>query len=97
MENIYLIESTFEIMKSGVTILIIKIVCYIEENLTANFSTWIVGRADGYRRNIKFIPTPTKIPYSTPITRHRKKVANIGIKSFLLDFHMSFTTSYSIM
>jgi len=29
-----------------------------------------------------FMPTPTKIPSSTPIARHRTNVANVGIKSF---------------
>ena len=29
--------------------------------------------------------------------RQNKKVTNIGMRSFLLDFHISFTTSYSIM
>jgi hypothetical protein len=41
----------------------------------------MVGRADGYKRNTKFIPTPIRIPYSTPITRHMIKVTNVGIKS----------------
>jgi hypothetical protein len=64
---------------------------------TVYLSTWIVGLAEGYNRNIKFIPTPDKIPYSTPMTRQNKKVTNIGMRSFLLDFHISFTTSYSII
>lgn len=65
--------------------------------LTVYLSTWIVGLAEGYNRNIKFMPTPAKIPYSTLMTRQNKKVTNIGIRSFLLDFHISFTTSYSII
>ena len=60
--------------------------------LTVHLSTCIVGRAEGYNKNIRFVPTPIKIPYSTPIIKQNKKVANIGIKSFLLVFHMSFTT-----
>jgi hypothetical protein len=41
----------------------------------------MVGRADGYRRNTKLIPTPIRIPYSTPIIRHVMNVTNVGIKS----------------
>lgn len=58
---------------------------------------WTVGLAEGYSKNIKFIPTPDNIPYSTPMMRQNKKVTNIGIRSFLLDFHISLTTSYSII
>lgn len=64
---------------------------------TVYLSTWIVGLAEGYSRNIRFMPTPDKIPYSTPMMRQNKKVTNIGTRSFLLDFHINFTTSYSIM
>jgi hypothetical protein len=64
---------------------------------TVHLSTWIVGLAEGYNRNIRFIPTPNKIPYSTPTIRQNENVTNIGMRSFLLDFHISFTTSYSIM
>jgi hypothetical protein len=49
--------------------------------LTIDFSTCTAGRAEGYRRNNKLIPTPIRIPYSTAITRHVTKVANVGIKS----------------
>jgi len=42
---------------------------------------WISGRADGYSKNMMFIATPTKMPYSTPITRHRMKVATIVTRS----------------
>ena len=41
----------------------------------------MVGLADGYRRNIKLIPTPINIPNSTPITRQAMNVTNVGIKS----------------
>lgn len=64
---------------------------------TVHLSMWTVGLAEGYNKNIKFMPTPDKIPYSTPMMRQNKKVTNIGIRSFLLDFHISFTTSYSII
>lgn len=60
--------------------------------LTLHLSTCIVGRAEGYNKNIRFVPTPNKIPYSTPIIKQNKKVTNIGIRSFLLLLHMSFTT-----
>lgn len=65
--------------------------------LTINFSTNIVGLADGYKRNTKLIPTPITIPNSTPTIRHKTNVANVGIKSFLLERHIGLTTSYSIM
>lgn len=65
--------------------------------LTVHLSIWTVGLAEGYNKNIKFVPTPNKMPYSTLMTRQNRKVTNIGIRSFLLDFHISFTTSYSII
>lgn len=40
------------------------------------------GLADGISRSMMFMPTPTKIPSSTPIPRHKINVANVGIKSF---------------
>lgn len=44
-----------------------------------------------------FIATPTRIPYSTPIARQRRNVAKVGTRSFLLERHIGFTTSNSIM
>lgn len=43
------------------------------------------------------IPTPRRMPYSTPMTRQATKVAKAAARSFLLVRHMGFTTSYSIM
>lgn len=40
------------------------------------------GLADGISRSMIFMVTPTKIPSSTPIARHKTNVANVGIKSF---------------
>jgi len=40
------------------------------------------GLADGIRRSIIFMATPTKIPSSTPMPKHKTNVANVGIKSF---------------
>lgn len=60
-------------------------------------STYIVGRAEGYNRNMILMPTPTRIPYSTPMIRQNTNVAQVAIRSFLLDLHIGFTTSYSII
>ena len=65
--------------------------------LTLDFSTLTLGLAEGYSNNIIFIDTPINIPSSTPMSKHKTNVTNAGIKSFLLDFHMGFNTSYSIM
>jgi len=40
------------------------------------------GLADGISRSMIFMATPTKIPSSTPMPRHKINVANVGIKSF---------------
>jgi len=40
------------------------------------------GLADGIRRSIIFMPTPNRIPSSTPMPKHKPNVANVGIKSF---------------
>lgn len=65
--------------------------------LTLARSTKTVGLAEGYRRNTILIPTPKRIPYSTPTVRQAKNVANVHMRSFLLLLHIGFTTSYSIM
>ena len=65
--------------------------------LTFRVCTEIVGLADGYSRNKMLMPTPISIPISTPTAKQMINVANAGIKSFLLDFHIGLTTSYSIM
>lgn len=56
-----------------------------------------VGLAEGYNKKRILMATPTRIPYSTPIARQRRNVAKVGTRSFLLDFHIGFTTSNSIM
>lgn len=65
--------------------------------LTVFFSIYKVGLAEGYNKKRILMATPTTIPYSTPIAKHRRKVAKVGIRSFLLDFHIGLTTSNSIM
>lgn len=65
--------------------------------LTVFFSINKVGLAEGYKRKRILIATPTTIPYSTPIAKHRRNVAKVGIRSFLLDLHIGFTTSSSII
>lgn len=57
----------------------------------------MLGRAEGYN-NIRILTaTPNNMPYSTPNARHRTKVKKVGTRSFLLDFHIGLTTSYSII
>lgn len=51
-------------------------------NLTFFISICRNGLADGMSRSIMFIATPTKIPSSTPMPKHKTNVANVGIKSF---------------
>lgn len=65
--------------------------------LTIFLSTYTLGLADGYSRNNMLMATPIKMPISTPTAKQSRKVAKVGIKSFLLDLHMGFTTSYSII
>lgn len=56
-----------------------------------------MGLAEGYKRKRMLMATPIRMPISTPTARQRRKVAKVGMRSFLLDFHMGFTTSSSIM
>lgn len=54
------------------------------------------GLADGISRSIMFMATPTKIPSSTLMARHKTNVANVGIKSFP-KHNMYIMITYNIM
>jgi len=58
---------------------------YINRNesyLTCFISMFKNGLAEGIRRSMMLMPTPKRIPSSTPMPRHKTNVANVGIKSF---------------
>jgi len=52
------------------------------------------GLADGISKSMIFMATPTKIPSSTPMPRHKTNVANVGIKSFPKHYEMVHIISY---
>jgi hypothetical protein len=49
--------------------------------LTTVLSTWTLGRAEAYSKNITFIPMPISIPSSKRMKRQERNVANAGIRS----------------